>query len=157
MGMAKSKTTVQWSVKKNAAQNAARTLPDLVEEVFRAGRKVARPAASQKPLHQFRLAVKRFRYTLELFRPCYGPALKRRLEALKAMQDFLGEVNDCETTLAMIESSELKSLKEAGALRDFIKVRRQAKRDAFVTHWHETFDRDGEEAAWAGYFKRFAA
>lgn len=155
--MAKAKNKLSWAVKKSAAQNAARALPALVEEVFRAGRKVARPDAPKKPLHQFRLAVKRFRYTLELFRPCYGPALKRRLDELKAMQDFLGEINDCEMTLAMLESNaELTGLEEAAAMRDFVAARMQAKRDAFVTHWHETFDRPREEVAWAGYFKRFA-
>ncbi len=154
--MGKSKIKVSWTVKKNAAQNAARVLPALVEEVFRAGRKVARPDSPKKPLHQFRLAVKRFRYTLELFRPCYGPVLTRRLDTLKALQDFLGEINDCEMTLGRLENAELTGLDESGPLRDFVAARMQAKRDAFVTHWHETFDRPGEEAAWAGYFRRFA-
>ena len=154
--MGKSKITLRWSVKKNAAQNAARELPALVEEVFRAARKVARPDSPKKPLHQFRLVVKRFRYTLELFRPCYGPALKRRLDALRALQDFLGEINDCETTLAMLKNAELAELEESVTLRDFVVARMQAKRAAFVAHWHETFDHPGEEGAWAGYFKRFA-
>ena len=154
--MGKSKITLRWSLKRNAARNAARELPAVVEEVFRAGRKVARPDTPQKPLHQFRLLVKRFRYTLELFRPCYGPALKRRLDALKAMQDFLGEANDCETTLATLESAELAEFEESVTLRDFVAARMQAKRAAFTSHWHETFNRPGEEGAWTGYFKRFA-
>jgi CHAD domain-containing protein len=146
--MAKSKITVRWAAKKNAAQNAARILPGMVEEIFRDGRKVARSNAPKKPLHQFRLAVKRFRYTVELFRPCYGPALKRRLEALKAMQDYLGDVSDSEATLAMLQTAALKDLEGAGALRDFAVDRLQVKRNAFATHWRETFDRRG---------KRFAA
>ena len=52
---------------------ARRELPRLAEAFFREGRRAASQEASAKQLHKFRLAAKRFRYTLELFAELYGP------------------------------------------------------------------------------------
>ena len=60
-------------------------------------RPAARPLRARSPpeeLHGFRLETKRFRYTLELFRPLYGPNLDRYLKALRELQGALGKVSD---------------------------------------------------------------
>lgn len=44
--------------------------------------------------HAMRIAAKRLRYTMELFRPLYGGELDRVLEAIKQVQSLLGDVHD---------------------------------------------------------------
>jgi len=45
-------------------------------------------------LHQLRIAFKKFRYTIELYQPLYGKALKNVRKKLKDAQESLGEWND---------------------------------------------------------------
>ncbi len=45
-------------------------------------------------LHAMRIAAKKFRYTLEIFAPCFGEALQQCLLQLKTLQDYLGKVHD---------------------------------------------------------------
>lgn len=74
-------------------------LPALAEDFFAAGRAAAVTGASPRALHQFRLRAKRFRYTLELFEPFYGGEMASGAKALKGVQDRLGAINDCVTTI----------------------------------------------------------
>ncbi|QOY85358.1 CHAD domain-containing protein [Paludibaculum fermentans] len=79
----------------DAALQAREALPPLASEFFDAGRKAAVQAGSAKKLHAFRLSAKRFRYTLELFRPFYGPVFLQRLERVRQIQSLLGKRQDC--------------------------------------------------------------
>jgi len=65
---------------------------------FKSGRKTFGGDATPVELHAFRLQTKRFRYTLELFRPVYGPTLERMIRSLRRIQQLLGVVNDCQAT-----------------------------------------------------------
>ncbi len=47
-------------------------------------------------LHAMRIAGKRLRYALEVFEPAYGEAFKPALRALRAVQDALGDIHDCD-------------------------------------------------------------
>jgi CHAD domain-containing protein len=86
----------------SAEENARRLLPAMINDLFRAGREAARPDSSQRRMHEFRLKTKHVRYTLEIFEPVYGRKTKQILEALKGLQEKLGAINDCATTLEMI-------------------------------------------------------
>lgn len=44
--------------------------------------------------HQLRIAIKYLRYTLEFFREILGPEIAAPIEQLKALQDFLGDLQD---------------------------------------------------------------
>jgi CHAD domain-containing protein len=112
-------------------EKARRLLPPMMEDLFRAGREAARPAASHQTMHQFRLKTKRLRYTLELFEPVYGGKTKQMMESLKGLQEKLGAINDCATTLEMIR-------RDRGAA---LAVRRLAReREAeFRNHWKKHF------------------
>lgn len=44
--------------------------------------------------HDIRRAAKRFRFTLELFEPILGPGCAELVAAAKALQDYLGGIND---------------------------------------------------------------
>jgi CHAD domain-containing protein len=82
-------------------------------------------------MHRLRLEAKRVRYTLELFEPVYGEKTRLILESLKELQDKLGAINDCATTIEMVRRNR-------GAA---VAVRRLAgEREAeFRGHWKRHF------------------
>jgi CHAD domain-containing protein len=45
-------------------------------------------------LHEMRKAAKRLRYSLEIFRVCYGPEMNQRLDEVKLIQEQIGEIHD---------------------------------------------------------------
>jgi len=47
-------------------------------------------------LHKLRIAAKRIRYSLELAALCSGPDAKKLAKEVSRMQDFLGELHDCD-------------------------------------------------------------
>jgi CHAD domain-containing protein len=83
-------------------ENARRLLLAMIADFFLAGREAARPASTHRRMHRLRLEAKRVRYTLELFEPVYGENANQVLESLKELQDKLGAINDCATTLEMV-------------------------------------------------------
>ena len=104
--MGEPKPDLSWDESKPAAESARQVLPKLAARLLLRGpRDRGVDSFASEDLHRLRLNVKRFRYTLELFRPCYGNGLEQRLEALKRMQDHLGAMNDCEATSALIEQT----------------------------------------------------
>lgn len=58
--------------------------------------------AEKKRHHEFRIMVKRLRYTLEVFGPLYADRLKPYITPLKEMQDILGEIHDCDVWMDML-------------------------------------------------------
>ncbi len=55
-------------------------------------------------LHALRLRTKNLRYALEVFAPCFGPALRERVyPQLAAFQDVLGGVNDMHQIVRRLE------------------------------------------------------
>src|SRR5579862_547252 len=85
---------IKWEEDLDVAQNARKYLPALVSNYFAVGREVLQGSPKPEELHPLRLATKRLRYTLELFKPCYGPGFKARLRALQTLQQLLGDIND---------------------------------------------------------------
>ena len=143
---------IHWEGHKSVAENASEKLPELARGFFEAGGGLG-PDASFKALHRFRLLTKRFRYTLELFRPCYGPGLERRIEALRTLQQYLGEINDCATTQALLVARD--NLPEGERDRLVCQVAELAKSRIakFHRHWQGDF---AAENWWTDYLVRFA-
>lgn len=54
-------------------------------------------------LHQLRIAAKRLRYTLELFSDTFGESGLVQIERVKAIQEVLGNLHDCDVRIMMIE------------------------------------------------------
>jgi CHAD domain-containing protein len=146
----------KWNAAATSAENAAAVLPKLTGPFFRAGRKVAVPEAPDEKLHRFRLKVKRFRYMLELFRPCYGPTLDEHIGTLKELQDHLGNMNDCAFTLGMLAKPALKDLDGAEQLKAYLTERIQGERAAFLEYWEHALSGPGTEQRWTDYLERFA-
>jgi CHAD domain-containing protein len=47
-------------------------------------------------LHAMRIAAKRLRYTMEIFAPIYPGELKSALQAVRKVQEQLGDIHDCD-------------------------------------------------------------
>ena len=94
--------TFEWDDSASAGANARRRLPVLMRAYYAQGRRLAGGDLSPEILHEFRLATKRLRYTVEMFRACYGPGIDRWLVALRQIQDHLGAINDCVATKELV-------------------------------------------------------
>ena len=138
-----------WESARSAEENASKKLPQLARAYFRAGRELfaAKPAVGA--FHKFRLETKRFRYTLELFQPCYGPGLEERLKLLRNIQDLLGEINDCATTQKLLRP-------QPDRISKFLERRMALNARALRMWWRQTFDSAGQEIWWTTYLARFA-
>jgi CHAD domain-containing protein len=128
-----------WNWACSVAGNARRTLPRLAEEFFRNGAAtIAAARGKYELLHPFRLRGKRFRYTLEVFVPCYSPSLEPKLHALRELQDRMGAIHDCVVVLKLPGMNR----SAAAAVRKLI-----AKRAAeFRRYWHKAFSHRNRES-----------
>ena len=55
--------------------------------------------------HQLRIATKRLRYTLELFRDYLPEQTSELIKGLKNLQDALGLLHDCDVLIAILRSA----------------------------------------------------
>ena len=92
-----------WESDQSIEDNLRRILPGLADEFFAAGRAAISEEASYQTLHKFRLQTKRFRYTLDLFERFYGAQMALGAKILKELQDRLGAINDCATTIDLLK------------------------------------------------------
>jgi CHAD domain-containing protein len=124
-------------------ENLREELPRLAKEFFQAGRKATETKRSWKQLHKFRLAGKEFRYSLELFRPVYGKELEERLDSLRKLQRYLGEMNDCVAGVKLLKHMDgpEKAIKQ-------LKRQRRSRLAAFQRNWRKF---NVEEDSWVKY------
>jgi len=144
-----------WNRRLGAAENARRRLPAMVRSFFAETRRLLAADPLPAELHVIRLAGKRLRYTLELFRPCYGPGLHTRLADLQQLQQILGEVNDCAATEQLIRRLTPHSPSRMAA-GEFLQKRAWAKAAELRRQWQEDFDAPGKEQWWLLYLSRRA-
>jgi CHAD domain-containing protein len=145
--------TVSWNTAQSAGENARQILPRMARAFFALGRTAAGLASTPAQLHAFRLAAKRFRYTLELFEPMYGPMLGERLEQVRKIQSMLGDRQDC----VVLGERLRKRAGEAGPLHDALAkltADGRALEEKFRRYWRETFDPPGAETLWIRYMER---
>lgn len=152
----KKQEAVSWDPTRSATESARTVLPDLAKRFFAAGRKSTKRKGKTKTLHEFRLETKRIRYTLELFRPLYGPALDSRLARLRSIQQYLGAVNDCVTVRGLILNTQDKRSLPVTELLARLETRQKDQTRKFLTYWKETFDAPGEEKRWVRYLRNYA-
>ena len=72
-----------------------------------------------EPLHDLRIAAKRLRYSLELFRPVFGALGETQIERIKGIQEELGALHDHDVRIALAED-ELTAVaaEQAAAVND---------------------------------------
>jgi CHAD domain-containing protein len=66
-------------------------------------------------LHDLRIAAKRVRYILETAEPVFGKPAARGVKTMKQVQDLLGEINDCDELLPLVEAHAEKLRAEDAA------------------------------------------
>jgi CHAD domain-containing protein len=146
---------IQWDASATVAANASAMLPALARSFFEAGGALAAGKPPLQAIHRFRLLTKRFRYDLELFRPCYGPGLERRIEALQNLQQRLGEVSDCAATQRLLRGrTDLPRAHRERLIRHLSAIT-DTRVYHFVRHWQTEFA-PGRERWWTSYLTRFA-
>jgi CHAD domain-containing protein len=129
----------------SAAENARAVLPKLARRYFEAGREAIAGKRPPEELHAFRLETKRFRYTLELFRPLYGPTLDRYLNALRELQGALGKVSDYQAIQRVLSHDR----ELAGQIEQTLKRKLKDLR-----HSWRAFDTEGQLKRWRTYLGR---
>lgn len=149
----KKRRALPWDPALSTGENARRHLPALTHEFFAAGRELLAGPAAPADLHAFRLAAKRFRYTLELFRPLYGRGLEQKLEAVRRIQSLLGRRQDCEVLAERLRLPAQSSENLRAALEKFERQGLKLEQE-FRAYWLDTFDAAGREPLWARYFAR---
>jgi CHAD domain-containing protein len=130
------------------AKTAQQLLLRMAGDFFEFGNRAARAKASPAELHQFRIASKKFRYSLELFTPLYGPSLNPLLGKIKRTQGLLGDVNDCETVRAMISQ-----YKDADGLTVWLRKRQRKRIAEFQKYWGEAFGVGAERRSWSDFLR----
>ena len=127
-------------------------LPTRAAEYFDEGDRTADPSTPVETLHSFRLKTKKFRYTLELYAGFYGPALKSRLESLRTVQEHLGAISDCFTTLELL--SEHRDVDPAAVEKAVQAIRPQIDKHAlaFRREWRTLFT-SSERRAWLHFLE----
>jgi CHAD domain-containing protein len=145
------KQRIHWSDGTPAAANARAQLPALVTRYFRAGRALVEKEPSPEELHALRLKTKRLRYTLELFRPCYGPGLDTRLSAFRKIQSLLGDIADCAAARRLIEKMTAGTHLPSRGVERFLAARSARLVTEFCKKWREEFDAPGAEDWWLRY------
>jgi CHAD domain-containing protein len=148
------KKRMDWDEAASASANARARLPALAQAYFDQGRKLLDPSSSPAAMHHFRLETKAFRYTLELFRPCYGPALDRYLGGLREIQDCLGALNDCAATRDLIAEKLPRHDPEREKIEAFLAQRGRREAAKFRRYWRTPFDSPGQEQRWLRYLSR---
>ena len=109
---------------------ARRWLRRIARGFFKCGNRAAGAKASSEDLHQCRIAAKKFRYTLELFAPFYGPAAHDWLEYVTGVQALLGRINDCRTVRTMVSQ-----MGEGSGIEASLKKRQRRRIDEFRRLW----------------------
>ena len=125
----------------------------LVPKYFRQGRAATQPGIPPGELHAFRLATKRLRYTLELFKPLYGPALATRIEDLRKIQEILGNANDAVVSAARLRARARRDPALEPATRT-LERRVSRLQSEFRALWRRQMDAPGNEQRWVAYLRR---
>jgi CHAD domain-containing protein len=146
----------EWDKSSDAVANAKTVLPKLVEDYFGLGRELLASEPPPPELHQLRLASKKLRYTLELFKGCYGPGLRDRIETLKTLQQMLGDINDTVAAERTIGGVLVTETSESRRAKEFLRKLGAEKAQAFCKHWTDVFDAPGRERWWTEYLARQA-
>ena len=140
-----------WKGKADVASNLRSRLPRQVREWFAEGDLALQGEQPYEEIHRFRLLTKRFRYTLEIFRPAYGPSLDRIIEELRGLQTLLGDLNDC-----VASSHLLTDVPGSDAAR--IRLDRKATRKASELRalWARDYASAARRGQWERYLVRYA-
>jgi CHAD domain-containing protein len=133
--------------KEPAAAVARHILPAMAEKYFRQGKKAAREGTSMEELHRFRIAAKRFRYSIDSFEPLYGKSLAGLIGQLKETQDLLGDIHDCAAARDLLRKKDGRKVRKA------LKKRQREKTEEFLKEWAGDFSNPAVLRKWKASFR----
>jgi CHAD domain-containing protein len=87
-------------------------------------------AAQVETLHALRIDCKYLRYTLEFLREVMGPQGEAVIEEVKAMQDHLGDLNDAEVAISLLNAF----LSNWGAAQAHVPLSQRRSSEGIVTY-----------------------
>lgn len=98
-------------------------------------------------LHEFRIAAKKLRYSLEFFEMCFNTSLSEQLKTLKEIQELLGDLHDSDVMIELLKKYRKKidyqthqelflGLKE---LSNYFKQKREETLIKFQALWQKDF------------------
>ncbi|MBI4852569.1 MAG: CHAD domain-containing protein [Acidobacteria bacterium] len=98
-------------------------------------------------LHEFRIAAKKLRYSLEFFEMCFNKSLGEQLKSLRQIQELLGDLHDCDVMVELLKEYRKKidrknqqelflGLKDLG---NYFKQKREANLLLFKELWQIDF------------------
>ncbi|MBI3281809.1 MAG: CHAD domain-containing protein [Acidobacteria bacterium] len=140
---------MKWDDKLTLDRNLRVILPEVAREWHDTGQKAIAPGTTWDDMHDFRLHTKRMRYTLELFRPAYGPGLDKHLKSLRKLQQLLGRMNDTITTHALLAERP-----EFDALLPRLDRRAARQRVEVRAYWRRNFADEAPASRWIDYLAR---
>lgn len=100
---------------------------------------------SLKLLHQLRIDFKYFRYTLENFQEILGDESVRVIDEIKAIQDYLGDLNDAGVASQFLDNFIKKGLathkgKKSHVVKNYLEFKNEERKlllDTFPMAWHD--------------------
>ncbi|MCY3780837.1 MAG: CHAD domain-containing protein [Chloroflexi bacterium] len=96
------------------------------------------PSSDINDLHELRVEFKQLRYAVEFFEPVLGSSAGRFLRSVKAMQDFLGRIQDISVFMEAVSRLKRLTPEQAAALESYREARKAEQdrlRDQFEEIW----------------------
>jgi CHAD domain-containing protein len=99
--MKKRRKRASKSERKGLQPFAAASLSSALDDLLSYEESLYQPDARSEH-HAMRIAAKRLRYRLEIFRPLYGRDVTKAIRVMKRLQTLLGELHDCDVWIVML-------------------------------------------------------
>jgi CHAD domain-containing protein len=125
---------------KPARQNATRLLPRLATEFLSAMDRAIDGEIDDEEAHRLRILAKRFRYSMEYFRPCYGETMDGYINDIGNLQRAMGKMTDAGSTRELLRDL-LPARSERGCKKLLEALRKQEAEmlAAVGALWREQF------------------
>ncbi len=119
--MAKPRPVTGLDPQKRLPRNARRILAVRIDEAWSYERYIVFPGRVRE-LHDMRIAFKRLRYLLEIFRVAFPTDLTSYLDEIKSLQDVLGDIHDRDVQVPLLHDHlERLSERDAMAARSLVR------------------------------------
>lgn len=128
-------------------REAARRVRKRTAALLAYERYVREPGAIEQH-HAMRIAAKKLRYTMEIFNAACDGSFRKPIRALRALQDILGEMHDCDVWIAALQTdvsdgtggngSIPPAFRSAPGIAEFVRDRKEERERLyrlFVRFW----------------------